>query len=478
MDPLWQQINEAIHRRDIRPVPELIRKFLKYHRSSPKAVYEASEFYRKIRDFKSALRILPKESTAVPKHADSDVGIKLELQLARLLNLLGASNYALRVIDRIRAQKRAQSFIEMVEIYYCNGRYQEAVALLGADYPMPHSEPWHQEWLLHIYLSYALAEIGRTDLAISRMQRMRKLSSSPLIRAMALGFEGKYLAASGDPEKALGLLLESKKFYPRDDSIVDYANLLTALGECLLALERYDEAESTLQEGLKLLYRPAVRLEDWLEPALLLERIPNQRKQKPQLALRVRAIFGQDYHLLKLSALRDSTIDGQFFSVSGLESSRKSRHLDRASDTAWKAGKARLGLDLVDALIFNLIYAGKYGLPQFCLYDLLWPDEPFSFDQHQKRLEYAVGKARARGYKILWKDLHLFLSSNDVTTTGRPGRTIRGRSFLDENPTFLRRDVEKYFSISSASAGYLCKDWVKSGLVLFEKPSRYRVVDV
>jgi tetratricopeptide (TPR) repeat protein len=476
MDAIWQQINEAIHRRDTELVGQLIPKYLKANRSSPESLYEASEFYRKITDYKNALRVLPKESTQSSASNTSEAETKLELQLARLLNIFGASNYALRMIERIRDKKRNKSKIEMVEIYCSNHKFSRVVELLDVDFPMPESEPWHQDWLLHFYLSFALSELKQTDQAIARMDKVRALSSSPLIQAMTLSYKGKYILAAGNPEEALPVLLESQRFFQHDDQTADHANLQIHLGECLLQLEKFSEAQKALQIAEKILYRPALKPEEWIGIPLLLERIPGYQKSNQRLASRLLAMYGPEYSLLKIANREEFKNKSEIFSVSRSEVTRKKRHLDRESDTVWNNKKATLGLGLVEELIYNLIYAGQYGLPQFRLYDLLWPNEPFSFDQHEKRLKDVVGRARTMGYKISWKDLHLQLTSNDVSVGGRPEKVIRGLSFLSEHPVFTRKNVEDYYSISNTSAKTLCREWLSAGQVVFEKPAKYRTI--
>ncbi len=456
-------------------VRKLIPKYLKSHSSSSEALYEASEFFRKITDHKSALRLLPKESALASQSRSSDKFTKLELQLARILNILGASNYALRVVERIRSENRAKSKVEIAEIYFCNFKFSELLNLLGADLPLPASEPWHQDWLLHFYLAIALSELKQTKEAIQRVEGIHALSASPLIRAIALSYKGKFLLAAGEPEKALLSLREAGKFFQHKEKTADDANFLIFLGECLLALAQYKEAESCLTEALKLTYKPSMRPEDWIEVILLLEKIPGFCLDEQRFSRRLRALFGADYPLLKWTSKSEQRSSNEIFSLSDIHFSKKKMHLDRASDTAWIDGKARLGLDLVDELICYLVYAGKYGLPQFRLYELLWPHEPFSFDQHQKRLERVVGRARAQGYTLSWEDLHVRLLSKNISATGHPDTVIRGRSFLVEHTRFTRREVEVYFSISSAGAKVLCRSWIEAGLVVLSRNSYDRI---
>jgi tetratricopeptide (TPR) repeat protein len=476
MDSTWRKINEAIHLRDTGTVVTLIPKYLKVHQSSLESIYEASEFFRKISDYKSALRILPKERVQTSGPEVSEGETKLELQLARLLNMFGASNYALRMIDRIQVEKRARSKVEMCEIYFCNYKFAEIIKLLGSPFSLPESEPWHQDWLLHFYLAISLAELNQTDEAIKRLSGIRALSSSELIRAMTLSYQGKFLMAQGELEKALASLQESQRFFQDQDQTADHAILHGFLGECYFRLGKFSAAEKSLKKALNVFYQPGVKPEEWVETALLLDQIPGYRKENQRLAPRLFSLYGSVYSPLIRAALKHTVKEPQIFSISKTELLKKKQHFDRASDIAWNSGRARLGLDLIDELICNLIYAGEYGLPQFRLYELLWPHEPFSFDQHQKRLERVVGRARARGYKILWKNLHLWLKSKNVTATSRPDRVTRGHSFLVKHPHFKRSDVEKYFSMSSTTANVVCQEWLKAGLIILEKRFHYRAL--
>jgi tetratricopeptide (TPR) repeat protein len=417
--------------------------------------------------------MLPKERASSTIKDISEAETKLDLQLARLLNFLGASNYALRMIDRIRTENRARSKVEIAEIYFCNFKFKELLELLGENLPLPKSEPWHQDWLLHFYLAIAFGELGRPDLAIARLEGIRALSASPLIQAMTYSYQGKFLLIGREPGKALVSLLKAQQFFRANDQTEDQANFHSFLGECYLKLGKFSDAQTELKKAFSVFHRSGVRPEEWIETVLLLEQIPKYRDETQKLAPRLQAMFGPDYPLLRAVRFNNSEKDSHIFSISKIELSRKSRHLDRASDTAWNKKKARLGLDLIDELISNLVYAGEYGLPQFRLYELLWPNEPFSFDQHQKRLERVVGRARAQGYKISWKDLHLRLLSKDVTVSSRPEKVVRGCSFLKEHSSFRRSDVQKYFAISQASAAVLCRDWLKAGLTRSSKNSSY-----
>jgi tetratricopeptide (TPR) repeat protein len=474
MDPLWSLINEAIHRKDSKAVNSLIVKYLKAHRSSLEARYEASEFFRKNADYSSALRILSKESIPTIESKNSEIATKVELQAARILNILGASHYALRMIQRIREEGRATSKVEMVEIYHCNYRYSDVIDLIGKNYQLPGSEPWHQDWLLHFYYACALSALGQRDLAIKHVDGIRSLTASPLIRAIALGFKGQFLVQDDKSDKGLPFLLEARRFFLEKDLSFDHANLQKWVGICFLKLGRPQEAVQALRKSFEIAYQPALKPEDWMEVVLWLDRIPGARDPSQRLAPRLFALGGVDHAPLAEVGIVEKMGESAIFSSDKIESTRKTKHIDRLSDTAWNGERARLGLDLIDELVWNLIYVGVYGLPQFRIYELLWPDEPFSFHQHQKRLERLVGRARLRGYEIAWKDLHLRLVSKDVTTSSRPESVIRGYSFLLEHSVFTRRDVEKYFAMSNSAAKALCRDWLTNGLTVSLDRSRYR----
>jgi tetratricopeptide (TPR) repeat protein len=475
MDPLWKQINEAIHGRDLVTVYDLIPKYLKNSGSSPEAVYEASEFYRKISDYRAALRVLPVEpvNPAISPHS-SEIHTKLELQLARILSILGATGYAIRMVERIRKEDRAKSKIEMVEIYHCNDRYAEVIDLLGEDFPIPDVEPWHQDWLLHFYYATSLNGLGQFDRAIERVEQIHALSAVPLIRAMTLCYKGKYLVSAGRAKEALPVLLESKKWFLETDPTSDHAVLQLNLGKCHLKLKNYEQAEIALKKAFAAFYQQGLKPEDWMEIVIFLDQIPGYRDPSEHLAPRLWAMEGPTFPPLWKLGFESCGDPNDIFSILKKETSRKLRHIERESDTAWVNEKARLGLDLVDELVSHLVYAGEFGLPQYRLYELLWPNEPFSFDQHKKRLENLVLRARAEGNQIAWKDLHLRLESADITVTGRPGNIIRGGSFLKKHPVFTRRDVEKFFAVSNTTAKVLCREWIEAGHASSLNKSQYQ----
>ncbi len=474
MDPLWQQINEAVQRKDHESVRALIPKYLRRYKKSPDAIYEASEFYRKIWDYKSALRLLPKERTRTTSKKLSDEEIRLELQTARILNMLGASHYALRIVERIRAGNWAKSKVEMAEIYHCNCRPDKVLQVIGTDFALPEKEPWHQDWVLHFYYAYALNATKKMQQAIDHLDGIHALSSSPLIRAIALTYKGQFLVEGGFPEKALPLLQEAKRFFHNQGITSDDAILYKWLGICFFKLKKYNEAEAALRESFRILYQPSLKPEDWMELVLWLDRIPGLKKTEQMLAPRLWSMEGPESTPLTEVGISAEWGDEYIFSISKIEKSRGARHIDRASDMAWQGKSARLGLDLVDELIWNLVYAGEYGLPQYKLYELLWPKEAFSFDQQAKRLERLVQRARETGYEIAWESLHLRLLSKDVTVSGRPKQVVRGRPFLIAHPVFSRKDVEKYFSVSQATAISICREWIGSSLVVSISKFQYR----
>jgi hypothetical protein len=331
---------------------------------------------------------------------------------------------------------------------------------------------------LHFYRADALSGVGDLSAALGVMEQILEISQSPLIRAIAVGAKGEYLTKAGDAKRALPFFEEAGKFFAKTDVTADHGILQKWLGVCFFLLGKQTDSKKALRRAFKILYRPGAKPEAWMEALLWLERASDRGASSASFVSRLHALSGGEHPLLRKMGIKAPLRGDQadpIFSVEKVGCDPGKKHLDRASDIFWRGKAPRLGLDRVDELICSLIYAGEFGLPQYRLYEVLWPDELFSFAQHQKRLEQLVIRARAQGYKIEWKGLHLKLLSPDVTASGYPREVIRGLSFLRENPSFIRRDVEKYFKLSRASAILLCREWVKSG-VISASGAGYRVV--
>jgi hypothetical protein len=116
-----------------------------------------------------------------------------------------------------------------------------------------------------------------------------------------------------------------------------------------------------------------------------------------------------------------------------------------------------------------LIAAGVHGLPQYRCYDVLWPDEPFSFKEHQRRLEKVVQKLRGSRLAVDWEESHLRLKPTKpglaCTVAWRRPLVPRGAVFLASSKEFARADVQKYFRISSQAALLLIGEWFDGGWI-------------
>src|SRR5687768_13864468 len=108
-----EAIELMIQKRHLDGARKLIQGYLVQQNYSKSAQYVASEFYRRISDFNSALRVLRSEDEVKPRSSLDSNEVRNQIQLARILNLLGASSYAVRIVERAPASTRSRHYAQL-----------------------------------------------------------------------------------------------------------------------------------------------------------------------------------------------------------------------------------------------------------------------------------------------------------------------------------------------------------------------------
>lgn len=476
---LEQQIEHAIRERRIRDARTLIPTFLREKQHSPTACVRASEFYRRISEHTLALRVLRAEASPSGVDFDPDEA-EVQLQLARVLNLLGASGYALRILSRTSKEARKKFPQATGGILLSNYRYAEALQIYAPTDRIPAHQLTYQDSLKLISLADCLAGIGKSQEAALCIEKVLASAKDPSLRGIACQAAGAYLLLSRSIKKAEKMLALAVQHFPRDDRTLDRGFLYKWLGALLCSKGRYAEAQARLKEAWQILYRPGLKPESWLEVlywfGLCRFRLD---KRFPHEWLRVLAFPGPSNRLhdwIKEEWGRELEISGLLDPVRARSKPGKS-HYDLASvvfrQHARSGVRHSLGLDRVDRFASFLILAGVGGMPQFRMYDALWPDEAFSLVQHQKRIEQVVLRGRAKELLIKSKNKHFWISPRaEVTCYWRYGTEKCGESFLNQRHQFTREEVQDFFGISRRSACSRCSEWVSKGWVAANKRGR------
>jgi tetratricopeptide (TPR) repeat protein len=368
------------------------------------------------------------------------------------------------MLDLLSEREKAAFSEQVSSIYLSNYRFAESLRCLQSHETLSDEELNRKGWFGLISLADSYAGLRDYLNAHRLIERVFRAADSALIRNIALQARGEYLVQGQEPVQALPLLKKAVQFYDSADTTADHGLALKWLGACLISLKRFEDAGGFLDRALKILWKPGYKPEGWIEVL--------EWKGRAELAL-----TGRSDLLERVRALRGSAGAGSMvFSKARAGAKPLTIHIDRESDCKSVGSERILGLDLTDLFNCSLIYAGSFGLPQFRMYDLLWPDEPFSFSQHQKRIEQLALRVRQSGVGVRWKGLHFRMDSRGISCTEPPRKVVKGLRFLKENREFSRSDVEAYFDISRASAILLCRQWVRERLVSSAR-GRYRYIN-
>lgn len=471
MEPLLQEIETAIQNRRLDLVRRLVPAYLSEQKQSLPARLQASECYRRISDFPSALRVLHSELEPGNWQELDETAVQLQLQLARILNLLGASSYALRIVDRVPEKFRARFDNPVGGILVSNYRYRDALPYFAAGEKIPEAELSYAQRLRLISAADCHYGLGDSSRAHFLIERVLRLSKEGLIQGIAHQAQGAYHLMSGQLKKASEHLELSRAHFSPDDTTLDRGFLNKWLGALHVLEGRPDEARVELKEAWKILYRPGFKPEAWLE-ILYWQGLAEQRTSKkfPSAWARLLSYPGPGNRLQAKIREHGEIPESFLFTLKKLVTRPSPEHLEPMQDLKTRTQGARvtrkLGLDLPERLLSLLIVAGPHGIPQYRTYEALWPDEIFSFSQHQKRVEQVILRLRKSKTQVAWENSHLTCREGQEVSCGwSAGPSVPGGGFLRGRVEFQRSEVERHFKLSRRSAAYLCEQWEERGLV-------------
>lgn len=496
MKDLIARIESAIQGRAHEEAHRLIQVFLRAEKNAPEARLAASEYYRRLSDYGKALRALKldippsgwKELGEKGSDSASGTSIEIQLQAVRILNLLGASSYALQIIEKLPRKSRLRNGLRIAPVLMANYRYDEALTYLDPLFHLADTELDYPRRLKLLSLSDCYCGLGRFAEARSVVDRILAHTREPLLEAIARQAYGSYCVLEGRINDGGKALLKSEELFEASDLTPDHGYLLKWLGAYYSLSGRFEKAGRYLSRAWNILYRPGFKPEAWLDVLYwigLLKLRGDKAQAAPEEWLRILSFPGpgnplsermkKEIEIPKSVVLSREVAPAKTGHVHfDLRSDVKTVERESAEEGATRT-RHELGLSVSDRLHALLICSGPYGVPQFRAYECLWPDSVLAFHQHQKRIEQAVLALRRGNTEVSWKDFHLKLGEEDRSTCLWSSRApVPGLVFLETQREFRRSDVERFFCISMRSANEILQQWGKSGLVAAEGkgPSR------
>jgi len=478
-------IEVSIRNKDHSEVSELITKYLKLERYSKIARLKASEFYRRISLYSKGLELLHWQNESFQWKTLDEQEIRIRLQSIRLLNLLGASSFAVKMLDTIEPKIQQKYYEIIAPIYLSNGRNAEAAELYSFLKDLPDRDLDYQTRLRLIGLADAYSGLEKYEKALQIAERVQALSSEPAILAILPEAMGSYCLLAGNLKKAATFQTKAKSFYQENETTVDYGYLLKWIGGRLVLEDKFEEAKKVLAQAFSILYQKGFKPEVWLEVKYwqgLLE-----WKKNPKFFPDIwRMLLGYptvgtgfQKQISKWAPLPAVLKFNESPEVKTILHFREGMSVSKVKNT--------LGLDLPEKILANLLPAGEWGVPFYRMCDAIYEDL-YSFGQHYKRLDQGLGRLRAEGMKVEWKDMHLCWTPNQKSNQFQSTVNLHSRGegglFFEmisskKDSRFTRVDVEGYFSLSRSRAASLCQKWVEANLLTVEKEGRavfYRLV--
>ena len=452
----------------------LISRLLKLAEYSPESRLSASEFLRRISRHEEALRILRTEIKVAYNSKLSEIELRIYVQTLRLLNSLGASEFALKAIAQYPKDIQLKFSATFSEIYLSNYYYEEAYELLMGLEKQDFKKLTYPERLKVVSIIDCWNGSERFQDSIKLIEKLLEHSPEPVLQGILHQVMSTSQIGIGNPRKALTHLKQAEQKFEKDQSTFDSAFVSKWYGIAYTKLKEYDLAISYFSKAWKVLYRPGYKPEGWLELLYYVGLARFEKNKKiSQEWRRLLAYPGPNRRFID-QITKVIIPQTEFYFT--LESSTQKKELpliDLASDTSLrKSGQKEqysIGLNATDHVHYWLLVAGKYGIPYYRFFDILWESETFSCTQFQKRFEQILIRLRRDKITVEMDQHHLHLQKTSIYAFWNGAKSIRGKPFLELHINFERKDVEKFFDISPRSALSMCQEWLEKGLVIKTK---------
>lgn len=463
-----------------------IQAFWKRNKHAARQRCKAADWLRRLGLYSEALHCLSQERFKSPGGLNQDSALEI-VMLARILNFLGASSFALQRVEKLTREAQGalpgDARAVVGGIFLSNYRFVEAETHFHA--ALAASEPGsYTHGLRSVSLADARSGEGHGDEACEIVRRVGETSTVDSLKLICLTAEGEYLVKLGRTDAAFARLGAAEAFLKAEDRSTDAAIWAKWMGAASLARGDFAAAQSLFQRSFDLFFQPQHKPEAWLEVLwwmgeARLRQFPGGGM--PQEWLRVLcypAVPGPLLAKLEEGLAEDCVrISGASFRCAEYPRAAAEPEpwlLDRLSCTERRGTNFRLEERLSGKLIEILARAGSYGVPRFRLLEQLWPQERLAFTALDVRLKNLLAQTRKAGlrFEVRAGSVRLAEDGPRPVLLWHPRRSIPGLAWLKQrgNATFRRVEVEAAFGLGRTQAGVLLRNWTNSGLVSRQGP--------
>jgi len=429
----------------------------------------ACDWYRRLGLHEKGYRLLAPDRALPRRTSTADIEGRRLLWAARFLNLLGASEFAMGLLEQIEPVTFDDHRI-IGSIYLANFDYEHARSHLSKARAMDPDPSRYVSRLSLINLADACSGAAARDEAISIARSVLNRSHEPLLQGIALTAIGEYLARDGQFRAAEVELARAYSYFPSGDLSPDFGLFLKWKGFVEGKLGDAASARTSFARALSILRQSHLRPEAWLD----ILRLQAQAQLLDEETLRRLKLYpGTVPHFAKqLQALA---------ALPQEPSGTTDWWIDLERDEYRSPEGTFIGLPTEVRLIAFLWLAGPWGIPRVRLKALLWPNEVYSYLYLENRLQQLICRVRQR-YRI-----QISLSENiaRLTELGRihvhaanSESAVQFPSFLDRHRQFTRRDLQEGAGLQPTHAWLMIQEWRKRGWVRAKKQGREYVYEV
>ena len=204
-------IEDLVQKRELKAAKKAISTYLKREKDQVSAKIQASEWLRRLGLFKNALKVLGEldfDMRSVSPESD-----KLKVAAAHILNMLGANDFALTLIENVELRKTEDLGLAG-KIYLNDFNFKKAENFFSRMVDSDHDPESYRSRLDKISLADALMGLNKFKEAFAIVKEIEGNSSEPLIKGICLQARGEYLAQVGEFEQAEDCLKLAQNYFP------------------------------------------------------------------------------------------------------------------------------------------------------------------------------------------------------------------------------------------------------------------------
>jgi len=438
-----------------------IYAYLKGSKFKLEAKIQACDWFRRLGSFWEAYQVIAPEEYKVGSARLDRALSRQYLWTARMLNLLGATSYAVEVAEQIKSLNTAIDCQILANIYLSNFNSEKALPYFLKMEELEQAPESYSAKLGRLGTADALMGVGRSTEALKHLRSIRTKEDEQLLRGILLQSEGEYLARIKKYKEALSLLEKAKTYFSNDDQTVDYAFVLKWIAVAQAGLGQTQDASKIFNEAISVLKKPKHRPESWLDCYYWMDHfdlLPTARKKN------YFAYPGLSEGFLKRVQLPPVFLVGN------------------ASAEIWisiPANEWRYGTQYSSSiskeiqLLGLLVRAGNEGISAFRILPELWPGE-FAIHMLTRRLDQLKRELEKKfGVSITVSEQVLTLSEKDQKRVGLELWNNRAAPSVFGARTQVSIDeIQNHYQIKRTQCHHLVRDWETRDLVVSVKRGR------